>query len=75
VSREDFDPRSTADRLADHLLDRIAGGEFARHEFMPTVRALAAEYSVSFSTVQRAITIVRTKGYLTTERGRGSVVR
>jgi len=66
--------RLTYSQIADDLADRIARGEYQPGDKLPTHRELADLYGVSFSTAQRAIGLLRDRGVVRGEMGRGLYV-
>jgi len=48
-------PRRPSEIVADDMRARIAAGEWARDEALPTSAALAQHYQVSQSTITRAM--------------------
>ena len=61
-------------RVADALRQRLLGGEWLPGEALPGVISLADEYSVSKSTVARAVKILADEGRVYTVRGWGTFV-
>jgi len=57
------------------LQERISNGEYAPGTLLPGEHSLAAEFSTTRATVARALRILRTDGWITTEQGKGSFVR
>lgn len=57
--------------IADDLADRIAQGEYRPGARLPSYTQLAALYDVSYATIHRAIRILRTRGVVYGEPGRG----
>ncbi|MFI2665684.1 MULTISPECIES: winged helix-turn-helix domain-containing protein [Micromonospora] len=64
----------TMDELLDDLMRRIEEGEFPPGSQLPSGRALAAEYDVSHSTINRAWATLRKRGVLVGRPGRGVFV-
>jgi integrase len=62
-------------RIATDLRGAIISGVLAPGAQLPTVDDLAARYSVSHGTAQRALAVLRTAGLVTVSRGRRAVVR
>ena len=59
--------------VAAAIHDRyLQGGTAASQPFLPAQRSLAAELQVSLSTVQRALAMLESQGYVSNEHGRGS---
>lgn len=66
--------RLTYRQIADDLADRIAAGEYAPGDQLPTYPQLAELYSVSYATAHRAITMLQARGIVRGEQGRGVFV-
>jgi len=62
-------------QIAASLRGRIRAGEWAAGERLPSIPALAGEYSVAKQTVQRTIDQLRIEGLLITRPGSGTFVR
>jgi GntR family transcriptional repressor for pyruvate dehydrogenase complex len=60
--------------LANELIAKISSGEIKPGELLPTENELCKSYNLSRITVRAAVQSVAAKGYITTERGRGSTV-
>ncbi|MFI7547724.1 GntR family transcriptional regulator [Actinoplanes sp. NPDC049599] len=67
--------RAVFRQLADLLRDRIASGELAPGEPLPSELRLAQEYGISRTTVRQAIGQLRIEGLVTVDRPRGTFVR
>jgi GntR family transcriptional regulator len=61
-------------QLATDLRRRIAAGEWAPPERLPSEKQLAAEYGIAVGTVQHTLTVLREEGLVQTFRGRGTGV-
>jgi DNA-binding GntR family transcriptional regulator len=59
-------PQRPGDAMADDLRRRIAAGEWAVDEALPTTAALAEHYGVSQSTVTRVLRILAEEGLVRT---------
>jgi GntR family transcriptional regulator len=59
-------------QIADDLTARIRGQEYRPGDKLPSLRELAELYSVSVSTIQRALELTRERG-LTVGRGGSGV--
>jgi GntR family transcriptional regulator len=57
--------------VAEDLAARIANGEYAPGERLPTYNELSALYDVSVTTVQRAVIVLQTRGLVVGLQGRG----
>lgn len=66
-------PEWPREQIARALRDRIRAGEFGTR--LPSIPDLAAEYSVSPMTVQRALDILKAEGLIYSIRNRGTFVR
>lgn len=61
-------------QVADALRQRIRSGQYAPGTTIPAEPELAAEFDVSRSLVNRALSALRTEGWIRPERGRGTTV-
>lgn len=66
--------RLTYRQIANDLAERIARGEYAPGDQLPSYRETADLYSVSVSTAQRAIGLLQDRGVVRGEPGRGLYV-
>ncbi|MGC4856172.1 winged helix-turn-helix domain-containing protein [Micromonospora sp. DT4] len=57
--------------MAEDLAARIASGEYAPGERLPTYNDLSALYDVSVTAVQRAVIVLQTRGLVVGLQGRG----
>lgn len=64
----------SARQIADDLSDRIRRGDYTPGEKLPSLKEMAELYSVSVSTVQRAIELVRDRALIVGSQGRGIYV-
>lgn len=64
----------TVHEISDDLAARIASGEWQPGTKLPPGRELADHYAVSLSTLQRAVSILRSRGALVGRQGRGVYV-
>jgi GntR family transcriptional regulator len=62
-------------QIASDLRARLAHGDWAPGERLPSIPAIAAEYGVAKQTVQRTIDQLRVEGLLITRPGSGTFVR
>ena len=62
-------------QLAQRIAYLINTGYFKPGDRLPTVRALAADISLNFNTVNKAYLSLSNDGYLESSRGRGVFVR
>lgn len=60
--------------IADDIADRIRRGEYPPGGQLPSTTALADLYSVSRSTVVRAVGLLHDRGLIRGEQGRGMYV-
>lgn len=66
--------RMSYEQIADDIAARIASGEYPPHTALPSVRELAALYSVSTATVDKAHIVLRGRGLTYGVPGRGVFV-
>jgi DNA-binding GntR family transcriptional regulator len=59
-------------QVADDLERRISDGEIEAK--LPSERDLAEDYGVAYTTVRRAMEILRDRGLIITRHGRGTFV-
>src|SRR3954470_21771671 len=62
-------------QLRDHLVQRIAAGEWAPGEAIHTEAELSTAYEVSTGTLRKAIDLLVADGVLTRSQGKGTFVR
>jgi GntR family transcriptional regulator len=62
-------------QMADRLRERIASGELAPGDRVPSEAELMETYSAARATVRQAIGVLRTEGLVVAEQGRGAFVR
>lgn len=62
-------------QVARDLVSRMAAGEYADGEALPSIAALSSQYASSPSTIQKTLGMLNTMGVVETENGRGSRVR
>ena len=60
-------------QVADDLERRISDGEIEIK--LPSERELAEDYGVAYTTVRRAMEVLRERGLIITRHGRGTFVR
>jgi GntR family transcriptional regulator len=68
------DPRAMYLQIMEQVRHRIAIGDWEAGRELPSIRALAAELSVSVITVKRAYLELERDGVIVTRQGRGSFV-
>ena len=56
----------------EELKSKILSGEIRPGEKLPSENELAQEYQISRHTVRKALAILATGGYITTEHGKGT---
>ena len=61
-------------QIADDITARIGNGEYPPESKIPSYQQLAALYSVSISTAQRAVLVLQERGLVYGEPGRGVFV-
>lgn len=61
-------------QLRNRLIYLIDSGYYQEGDRLPTVRALAAEISVNYHTVNKVYTSLEHDGYISSKRGRGAFV-
>lgn len=57
--------------IADDLAARIANGEYTSETGLPSYRQIADIYGVSVSTAQAAVRVLRMRGLVEGQQGRG----
>jgi GntR family transcriptional regulator len=62
-------------QIADELRAKIARGKFSPGDKIPSARQLAANYQVTLSTAQRALTELHAAGLVVAAHGIGTIVR
>lgn len=63
------------EQVAEYYRQRIRSGRMKPGSEFPTVRALAADWNTSVSTVQQAVALLREGGWVDVSQGRRAVVR
>ena len=61
-------------RVADDIAARIASGELASGTRLRSERELAVYYEVAYTTLRKAMGVLRDRGLISTVRGRGTYV-
>ena len=61
-------------QIAADIRDGIHAGRFKPGEYVPSVRALVRDYGVAIATAQRALTLLKSEGYIEAQPGRGNTV-
>ena len=62
-------------QIRNQIVMGISSGELAAGEQLPTVRALALEMWINTMTVSKAYQLLKTEGYIMTDRKNGARVR
>ena len=70
-----LDHRDKTYQTADALRGRIRNRVYPVNTFLPSERKLAEELKVARTTLRSALDIIETEGYISRERGRGTMVR
>jgi DNA-binding GntR family transcriptional regulator len=65
-------PAYTYIQVAEVLAARIRAGRYQSR--LPSERALAGEFGVSYQTQRHAMTVLRTRGLIITRQGRGTFI-
>lgn len=74
----EVDPKSDLPlwvQLRNRLAHLITNGFYKPGDQLPTVRALAADISINYNTVNKAYLDLKSQGYIESSRGRGAFVR
>jgi GntR family transcriptional repressor for pyruvate dehydrogenase complex len=66
--------RALPEKIAQDMMRRILGGEFAETGMLPSERALQDGYNVSRTVVREAVKLLAARGLVTTGNGQGAVV-
>ena len=61
-------------QIRDQVVLAVAGGQLLPGEHLPTTRALAEDAGVNMMTVSKAYQLLKSEGYLVTDRRNGAVV-
>lgn len=62
-------------QIRNQIVMGISGGELKAGEQLPTVRALAMEIGINTMTVSKAYQMLKSEGYIMTDRKNGARVR
>ena len=62
-------------QIRNQIVMGISSGELAAGEQLPTVRALAMEMGINTMTVSKSYQLLKTEGYIMTDRKNGARVR
>ena len=77
ISKDELDyssPDAMYSKLADLLRSKIEQGVFKIGSLLPTEMAICAEFGVSRSTVQKALSVLEDEGIVIRKRGKGTFV-
>jgi GntR family transcriptional regulator len=72
ISRTDGRPMYL--QIIERIKERVASGDWARGEEIPSIRQLAVSLRVSVITVKRAYLELEREGIIVTQHGKGSTV-
>jgi GntR family transcriptional regulator len=61
-------------QIMERIIQRIAGGDWAEGQAIPSIRQLAVDLQVSVITVKRAYLELEREGIIVTQHGKGSHV-
>lgn len=61
-------------QIVEQIRQRVAAGDWPPGKELPSIRALAADLSVSVITVKRAYLDLETEGVIVTRHGKGSFI-
>ena len=61
-------------QITEQIRQRVAAGDWPPGKELPSIRALAADLSVSVITVKRAYLDLETEGVIVTRHGKGSFI-
>ena len=62
-------------QIRNQIIMGISSGELVAGEQLPTVRALALEMGINTMTVSKAYQLLKTEGYIMTDRKNGARIR
>ncbi|MFL6578648.1 MAG: GntR family transcriptional regulator [Povalibacter sp.] len=68
------DPRPMYAQIMQQIRQRIAAGDWAPGQELPSIRALAAGLNISVITIKRAYEELESEGAIETHHGKGSFV-
>ncbi len=72
---DDYSDVPIYQQIRNQIVMGISDGRFAAGEQLPTVRALALEMGINTMTVSKAYQILKSEGYILTDRKNGARVR
>ncbi len=61
-------------QLRNQIVKGIGKGELEQGEILPTVRQMAADLGVNAMTVSKAYQLLKTEGFIETDRRKGSII-
>jgi GntR family transcriptional regulator len=62
------------EQIKSQIKEQILSGEIKENEYLPSIRQLAKELSISVITTSRAYSDLEAEGYIATMQGKGSIV-
>jgi DNA-binding GntR family transcriptional regulator len=72
---DDRRPGLVYERVAADIAQRIRDGELAPGTRLRAERELAAHYGIAYTTMRKAMKVLRDQGYISTIHGQGTFVR
>ena len=72
---QDTTPQPLYQRIKDHILERIASGDWPAGHRIPSENQMVDDFGISRMTVNRAIRELTSEGYLSRLTGVGTFVR
>lgn len=70
-----LDPRPLYEQLADDIAGQIERGELAAGQLLPSEPYLMGTHGISRGTVRAAMALLRERGLIVTQAGKGSFVK
>lgn len=70
-----MNPQTVVADIADELARRVAAGEYAPGDLVPSVRQVATEFEVNRATAQLVLGRLESSGFVEAKRGKGFTVR
>lgn len=62
------------EQIKSQIKEQILSGQIEENEYLPSIRQLAKELSISVITTSRAYSDLEAEGYIATMQGKGSIV-
>lgn len=62
-------------QIRNQVVEGIANGDLEPGEKLPTIRSLASEAGINMMTVSKAYQLLKSEGYIETDRRQGAVVK